>query len=88
MRMVEKLMCVICLQIFSHKDHEDFFGVTSKNGFSFVFLQTLGTIFRSQTTLVVNFARILRDFAQIFRGFARIFDKSKRLGVRLHFRLP
>jgi len=49
------------------------FVVTSKKRSSFVFLQTLGAIVCSQTTLGVIFAQIFRDFAQIFRDFAQIF---------------
>ena len=74
-----------------------FFGVTSKNRFSCVFLQTLGAIFWSATQLGAIFARIFRDFAQtfrdfvrifkdvakIFRYFAQIFNESKLLGLCL-----
>jgi len=53
------------------------FGVIFKIRSSFVFWQTLGAIFSSQTTLGAI-------FAWIFRNFAQIFNKSKLLGVRLH----
>ena len=52
------------------------FGVTSKKRSSCVFMQTLGAIFWSQTTLGDIFTRI-------FRAFAQIFSKSKLLGLRL-----
>jgi len=52
-------------------DH--FYGVTSKKWSSLVFLQSLGAIFRSQTSLGAIFAQIFRDFAEIFMDFVRIF---------------
>ena len=62
-----------------------------KNGLNCVFVQTLGAILWSPTTLGAIFAQIFRDFTQIFRGFAQIFrnfvqilNKAKLLGVRLH----
>jgi len=84
----EGLLCDFCLQIFFHEDHEDlFFYDMQKNGLSFVFLQMLGAIFCSQTTLGAIFARIGRDFAQIFRAlaqilrdFSQILDTSKLTG--------
>jgi len=81
-KLPKKLSCNIC-RPFSWCDLQKWSAL--------VFLQTLGAIFRSQTTLGAIFAqifsdfvRIFRDFVQIFRDFARIFDKSKILGVRLH----
>ena len=52
--------------------YRPFFGVDPKKWSSLVFLQTLGAIFWSQTTLGAIFAQIFSDFAQIFRDFARI----------------
>ena len=59
----KNLSCDFCLQIFFHKNH--FFGVTSNKISSFVFLQTLGATYWSQTTLSTIFAQIFRDFQQI-----------------------
>ena len=50
-----------------------FFDVTSNKRSLFVFLQTLETIFWSQTTFGAIFSRIFTDFVQIFRDIARIF---------------
>jgi len=84
----EKFVCHFCLQIFSHKDHEDLFHeglfvVISKKLPSFVVLQSWAPLFEEKT-LDAIFSRIFRDFVKIVRNFARIFDKSKLLGVRLH----
>jgi len=59
--------------IFPQRSWRPFFGVTSSKRSSCVFVQTLGAIFWSQTTLGAIFARIFRDFAQVFRDFAQIF---------------
>jgi len=69
----------LCLQNFPLKDHEDLFWDDLQNGFSCVFLQTLGAILWNQTRLGTIFARIFRGFAQIFMDFARIFNKWKLL---------
>jgi len=53
-----------------------FFWIDLQKRSSCVFLQTLGAIFLSQTTLGAIFGQICRDFAQIF-------SKSKLLGVAL-----
>jgi len=52
-----------------------FFGMTSKQRFSFVFLQTLGDSYWSQTKSGAIFVQIFRDFPQIVRdlfGFSGI----------------
>jgi len=49
----EKFMCEFCLQIFSHKDHDDFFRVTCTKKVFIYFCKPLGAIF----------AQIFRDFA-------------------------
>jgi len=63
----EKFLCDVCLQIFSHRDHEDLFLVwpPTERG-SCVFLQMLRAIFWSQTTLGAIFARIFWDFCPDF----------------------
>jgi len=68
-KLSRKVLCDFCQQIFSP------FLVWPPKMNSCVFLQTLGTIFWSQTTLCVIFARIFRDFARIsinqnFSGWA------------------
>jgi len=57
-----------------------FFGVTSKERASCIFVQTLAAIFLSQTTLGAIFAQILIDFL----GFARTLDKSKLMVLFLY----
>jgi len=61
----EKFLCDFCLQIFSNKDHEDLFGVTSKKRFSCAFLQTLGAIFfkESWAPFLLGVSGILSKFS-------------------------
>ena len=61
--------------------------MTSKESYSFVFLQMLGAIFGSQTTLGAIFAQIFRDFAQIFRDFVCRLEDD-RLRKDIYRRLP
>jgi len=89
----EKFFCDVCLQIFSHNDHEDFFDVTPEKRSSCVFLQTVSANFWSQTTLGAIFVRIFRNsvqifrvFVQIFRKFAQIFRHFARFSTNQNFR--
>jgi len=72
----EKSYVQFCLQIFSNKDHKDLVWCDLKKWSSCVFLQTLGIIFWSQTTLGAIYTRIFMDFSQVFR-------KIKLLGVAI-----
>jgi len=68
----KSFLCDFCQQLFSHKG--PFFGVTSKKRSSCVFLQTLGAISWSKTTLGAICARIFRVlpiFWVILPGFSR-----------------
>jgi len=75
-----------CLQIFSHKYHEDLIWCNIQNRSSCVFMQTLGIIIWNQTTLGTIFTQIFRaSFLPGYsfcKAFAKIFSKSKLLGVR------
>jgi len=57
-----------------------FFDVTSKkSGLHVFFLQKLGAVFGSQTTLGATFTWTFKDFAQIFR------DSTEFLGIVSRF---
>ena len=73
----EKLSCNLCLQIFSPKDHKDFFCVNSKKKVFMCFSANLGRHF-------LKSSNVWRYFIRIFRDFAQIFGKSNALSVRLH----
>jgi len=70
----KNLCCAFCPQIFSHKDHEDVFCVTSKKTSYCVFMKTLGAISWGQTTLGAIFARIFRNFARFSGILPRFSD--------------
>jgi len=78
-KLARKIFERLCLQVFSHKNHEDLFLVWSPNKGFHVVSANVGCRFWNQTTLGPIFDQIFSDFAQIFRDFAHIFDKSKLL---------
>jgi len=75
-----------------------FFRLTKINLSSFVFLQTLGVIFQSQTPLgailcpdfqrfcldILRFCLDFQGFCPNFQGLCPVFNNSKLLGVCLH----
>ena len=65
------------LQIFSCKDHVDFFWYELQKNVLMRFSAVVGRHFLNQTALGAIFARIFRDIAQIF-------DRSKIFGSALH----
>jgi len=61
-------LCDFCLQIFTHKNHEDLLGhdLQKKVFMCFcVFLQTLGAIFLNFQVFCSHFQRFCQDFPQI-----------------------
>ena len=68
--------------IFPQRSWRPFFGVTSSKRSSCVFLQTLGAIFWSQTTLGAIFARILgilTRFSEILPRFSGIMPRFSEI---------
>ena len=78
----KQFLCAFSPQIFSHKDHEDFFLVWPPKKVLMCFSATDGCHFLSQTTLSAIFAQIFSDFDQIFRDFVRIFRVFTQILLR------
>jgi len=77
----EKVLRDFCLQIFSHKDHEDLFLVLPPKKVFMCFSAKVERHFLKSSKVGRHFCPDFRDFVQIFKDSTRIFDKSKLLGV-------
>jgi len=70
----EKLLCDFCLQMFSHKDHEDLLWCGLQNkGFHLFFCKRLEPFLLRFSEVLPRYLEILprfSDFAQIFMDFA------------------